>query len=195
MELKVVANLSGKAQKLHESALKLIEKVSNVRHVDAYNAAQNEVSAANLMINVDINSASQLYINAVLMSHNYCDGALTRKIVKEALYVVKDKDIVHQLKKILSEVVNYNFKRLWRDVYYVIGKNNANFYAKKVSVFSLEEMLCSKAFLKLDLFCDSVVFIKCDKDGNIDFRGNDFEFRIVPVDSCKEISVNDEPLN
>lgn len=64
----------------------------------------------------------------------------------------------------------------------VVRKGRATL-VRRMKVSELDESKCSRKFLERNLSGDTIVNVRCDKDGAFDFRGKRGEYRIVVPDN------------
>jgi hypothetical protein len=58
-------------------------------------------------------------------------------------------------------------------------------FVREMKVSDLDKSKCSHKFLQLNLPDDTIVNVKCYKDGSLDLRGKKEEYRILVDDNSK----------
>lgn len=68
------------------------------------------------------------------------------------------------------------------EVIKVLRKNHPCYVIQK-QVSELDKTKCSHKFLTNNLPEDSLVFVKCYENGEIDLRGKKEQYRIIPIET------------
>jgi len=63
-----------------------------------------------------------------------------------------------------------------------IIRNRYQITVLKYKISELDKTKCSEKFLERNFPDDYEVYIKCDEDGNIEYRGDKQEYRIYKID-------------
>lgn len=164
-----VANLHKEAIEIYVNVLNNVDGdvLSKENKLELYKVAGLMHGAAILSVYDNNLYAQSLFLDAAQYAYTSGEFGYARKIAIEAMKHFKRGLAFDGLLCVLGKMSNDYFKKKYPDII-AMHRNGVNSrYAKKVTVFELDRLLCSDRFLEKGNPLDMLFLIECDKDGNI----------------------------